>query len=202
MNQITDADLIRSSLTHRSEFATIFDRHFASVHGFLARRAGVVTADDLASEVFTVAFARRDTFRPASASALPWLFGIAHNLLRNHLRARGRTAELGQRAWELEWDESVEERAIDRVDAQARLDELAGLLAGLSEAEEATLFLYAWEHLTYEEIAIALDVPVGTVRSRLSRIREKAGRVLDDATPGNRTPEVHARPKEEKIRWM
>jgi DNA-directed RNA polymerase specialized sigma24 family protein len=82
-----DADLIGESLSRPEAFAAIFERHFAAVHRYLARRAGAGLADDLASEVFTVAFARRASFRGHSDSALPWLLGIATNLLHNHGRA-------------------------------------------------------------------------------------------------------------------
>jgi RNA polymerase sigma-70 factor (ECF subfamily) len=95
---MTDSALIRRSLTEPSAFAEVFDRHFEAVFRFLARRVGVVTAGDLASETFARAFEGRGRYRLERDDARPWLFGIATNLLRRHrrnevrqLRAHART---------------------------------------------------------------------------------------------------------------
>lgn len=163
------------SITDPAAFGPIFDRHFVRIHRYLARRAGSQTADDLAAEVFTVAFAQRHRFDRSRADALPWLYGIASNLLRADRRARRNASRLLQRLLRFdEPDHSIEDGAVDAITARARAARLVPVFSGLSDDDTQTLLLYAWEELTYEQVAEALGIPVGTVRSRLNRIRRKA----------------------------
>ncbi|WP_433274128.1 CU044_5270 family protein [Actinosynnema sp. CS-041913] len=69
-----------------SVFGRLFDEHAGSLHGYLARRIGDQAADDLVSETFLVALQQRHTYDPARAGVRPWLYGIAGNLLRRHVR--------------------------------------------------------------------------------------------------------------------
>ena len=66
-----------------------------------------------------------------------------------------------------------------RVDARARSAALAEGLAGLRGAERDVLLLFAWAELSYEELSVTLGIPVGTVRSRLSRAREHLRAALE-----------------------
>lgn len=155
--------VIKRSLAAPDAFSRIFDRHFDAIYAYLARRIGRGRAEDLAASTFTVAFERRARFRTDTASARPWLLGIATNLLRNEWRAEKRGANLltrlsgGLAAAHGGTGESAEP--------------LGRLLAQLDPDQLDVLLLYAWEELSYEEIAAALGIPVGTVRSRLSRAR-------------------------------
>jgi RNA polymerase sigma-70 factor (ECF subfamily) len=159
----TDAALIRASITHPEAFVAVFRRHYDAVHAFAGRRAGADQADEIASETFTRAFASRRSFRPFHADARPWLLGIATNVLRNHWRAeQRRLAGLAR----LRGDSGGEGPDPPQFD-------LLGALGRLPRDDREVLFLLAWADLTYEEIAVALDVPVGTVRSRISRARRK-----------------------------
>ncbi len=172
---LSDAALIARSLAEPEVFSTIFDRHFAAIHRYLARRVGTQRADDLASQTFAVAFERRARFDVDVASARPWLFGIATNLMRNEARAERRllaaVARLdAESAGDLQEDV---EHTLARVDASREVDGVAGVLAGLDSDQRDVLLLHAWGNLSYEEIAQALSIPVGTVRSRLSRARAK-----------------------------
>lgn len=165
---VCDGAVISASLTEPEVFTAIFDRHFDAIHRYLARRLGRDLADDLTSLTFTVAFERRGSFRPQTASARPWLFGIATNLARNHRRAEQRLLD------------TVARVARDPLTTGVQLDGeqpsadsgLAQSLASLDPDQRDVLFLYAWGELTYEEIGASLAIPVGTVRSRLSRARE------------------------------
>lgn len=85
-----DAELIARSRSDPGAFAAIFDRHHAELYRYLRRRVGAGLAADLAAETFVTAFARRAAYRADTRDARPWLYGIAHNLLRNHLRAERR----------------------------------------------------------------------------------------------------------------
>ncbi|MFI9385940.1 RNA polymerase sigma factor [Kutzneria sp. NPDC052558] len=168
-----DATVIAQSMARPELFALVYDRHAITVHRFLARRVGAQLADDLAAQTMLAAFDSRGRFDPAQDSALPWLYGIATNMLRRHTRAESRhlraLAKLDPYPLEQRHDETV----TDRVSAEAAGRELAAGLARLNPQERDVLLLVAWESLSYEEVAHALDVPIGTVRSRLHRARAK-----------------------------
>ena len=166
-----DSIAIARSISRPDAFSAIFDRHFRGVHRYLSRRVGRELADDLASATFTVAFERRRTFRTDSDTAFPWLLGIATNLLRNHRRSEQRALEAVARLGVTGAAFAGEAATDDR--------DLAGALAGLDPDQRDVLFLYAWADLSYEEIALTLGVPVGTVRSRLSRARAQLRSELD-----------------------
>ena len=166
----SDASVISLSVARPELFATIFERHFAAIHAYLARRVGRSRADDLAATTFTVAFERRRRFRGDADSARPWLFGIATNLLRNERRAEIRALEALSR---VDRGEATEAAGTGGIDPR-----LAALLAQLDSDQRDVLLLYAWGELSYEEIAGSLGIAIGTVRSRLARAREQLRRGL------------------------
>lgn len=167
-----DAALIVASLSQPELFATVFDRHFAAIYGYLARRAGREPADELSSQTFTVAFEARGRFDPRADSARPWLYGIATNLLRDDLRDRRRASALLQRA-ALSQHASPDPTDLPTAFGFAADSEpLALALAQLDDDQRDALLLLAWGELSYAEIADALGVPIGTVRSRIARARE------------------------------
>ncbi len=183
--------MIEASLADGACFGAIFDRHFAEINRYLARRVGSVLADEIAAEVFVIAFRSRERYDRAVADARPWLFGIAANLARRHWRTeRRRLRAYARTGVDPSWDDSGD---IDRrLDALAAGPVLAAALATLRPGEREVLLLYAWSDLGYEEIATALGMPVGTVRSRLSRARSRIRELLaptgqlsvDQATEG------------------
>jgi RNA polymerase sigma factor (sigma-70 family) len=178
----TDASIIEESLGRPQAFAGLFDRHFDAIHRYLARRLGSDRADDLAAATFAVAFERRATFRD-HVDALPWLFGIATNLLRNEWRAEHRALDALEQL-------TVNTRH-DRSEGNAlESGGLAELLAELDADQRDVLLLHAWEGFSYQEIAVALGVPIGTVRSRISRARARL-RPLIDGGPRRRGPRIH-----------
>lgn len=166
----SDSSLIALSGSRPEAFAIIFDRHFAAIHAYLSRRVGRARADDLASTTFAVAFERRSDFRPDADSARPWLFGIATNLLRNERRAELRTLQMLARLRQVPDAGTAAPGGID--------PRLAAVLAELDPSQRDVLLLYAWGELSYDEIAASLEVPVGTVRSRLSRAHEQLRQAL------------------------
>ncbi|WP_233492117.1 RNA polymerase sigma factor [Blastococcus sp. TF02A-30] len=174
----TDAELIASSVDDPAAFAPLFDRHAATVHRYLGRRVGEL-ADDLLSETFLVAFRRRGAYRAEHVEVRPWLLGIATNVVRGHERAERRRYRLLAKA-----AGRPEEHGEDPADSAARLDAealrgpLAAALAGLKARDRDALLLLAWGDLGYAEIAAVLDVPVGTVRSRLNRARRQTRAAL------------------------
>ena len=178
----TDSEIIERSLDEPGAFSEIFERHARPVGGYIRRRIGADAVDDVLSETFLVAFRRRDIFDRRWDSARPWLLGIATTVVKSH-----RAAEARQwRAFEASAsagavDAEMPHAAADaRIDAGAALGALIPRIAALAPKDRDTLLLHAWGDLTYEQIALALGVPIGTVRSRLNRVRRKL------APPGSR----------------
>jgi RNA polymerase sigma-70 factor (ECF subfamily) len=152
-------------------FDDAFAAEFAPLHRYLARRLGASAADDLAAETFAVAFRNWDRLDP-DRPVRPWLYGIAANLVRHHWRKERRMLRAYARTG-VDPVFAEEDEAVERADAEARHRELATALAALRRDEREILLLHAWAELTDSEIADALGVPAGTVKSRLSRTREK-----------------------------
>jgi RNA polymerase sigma-70 factor (ECF subfamily) len=152
-------------------FEAAFEAEFASLHRYLARRLGASVADDLAAETFAVAFRNWDRLDP-ERPVRPWLYGIAANLVRHHWRKERRMLRAYARTG-VDPVFAEDDEAVERADADTRRRELATALAELRRDEREILLLHAWAELTDSEIADALGVPIGTVKSRLSRTREK-----------------------------
>ena len=176
----TDAELISASVDHGETFAAVFDRHAATVHRYLTRRAGTGAAEDLLAQTFLVAFAGRARYDTSRPEALPWLYGIATNVLR---RARRDELRLYRALARTGVDPDVAcpaDRVADQVDAAATTAVLAGVLAELAEGDRDVLLLVAWGGLSQDEVAAALDLPLGTVKSRLHRARSRLRAALAD----------------------
>lgn len=190
----SDATLIAESLGRPEAFAAIFDRHFEAVHAYLARRVGAVAADDLAASTFTIAFERRAGFRAEAESARPWLFGIATNLMRNEWRAQQRAlGALAQMARVADVSSS-DETELSLGGADGAL--LARVLRELDEDQREVLLLHAWGGFSYEQTAVALAIPVGTVRSRLARARNRLSAAL---VSGERSESAASREGQELV---
>ena len=155
-----------------ADFAAIFDRHFDVVHAYLQRRVGRDLADELAAETFLIAFDKRARYDVSRPDARPWLFGIATNLLHRHRRHELRQLRAYARSAAdpiLDAFDGVEAR----VDASNVRRELVDALTRVPAEELDALLLFAWADFSYAEIAEALAIPIGTVRSRLSRARAR-----------------------------
>jgi RNA polymerase sigma factor (sigma-70 family) len=178
----TDAQVVTRSLTEPEAFAALFDRHATAVHRYLGRRVGQL-ADDLLSETFLVAFRRRADYRADHVDVRPWLLGIATRVVQGHLRTeRRRYRALAREAGTAPVGTDPDE-VHDRLDATALRAPIAAALAGLKDRDRDVLLLFAWGQLGYEEIAAVLDVPVGTVRSRLNRARRQTRAALGSRSP-------------------
>ena len=164
----SDAHAVRRSLTDPRAFGVVFERHFDAVYGYARRRVGADVAEEIATEVFTRAFDRRKSFDLDREDARPWLLGIAANVLRRHWRTERRRLNAYARA-----------AAVGTVDGAREPVEVVSALDSLSRDDRETLFLFAVADLSYEEIAEALGIPVGTVRSRLARARARMRSRLD-----------------------
>lgn len=177
----SDAEIIGRSRRQPEAFAEVFDRHHRAIHAYVARRAGSQAADDVLSEVFVAAFTQRTDFASESGSALPWLYGIARNLTHRHFRKVASDLRTSDRWAALHPDSSSEhDEVIAGVDASRRWAEVRDRLATLAPEEREALLLFAWEELSYAEIAEVVKVPIGTVRSRIHRARAALREALVD----------------------
>lgn len=168
-------------------FAEEFRSEYPLLYRYLARRLGSALADDLASETFMTAYANWGRFDETRALR-PWLYGIAANLLRHHWRSERRQLQAYARTGIDPVFEDIDD-ALHRVEADAGKRELAAALADLSDAERDIVLLHAWAELSDREIAEALSLPIGTVKSRLHRARAQlqnrlgvSGQERDEAT--------------------
>jgi RNA polymerase sigma-70 factor (ECF subfamily) len=162
----------RSRAGDADAFTLLFRRHAKTIYNYCFRRVGDWSAaEDMVSLVFLEAWRRRAKELPAD-KVLPWLFGIATNVVRNRTRAerrcRAALARVPEALAELDFSEDLEARLDDERQMTTALD----LLGQLPRREQDVFALCAWFELSYENAALALDIPVGTVRSRLSRARQ------------------------------
>jgi RNA polymerase sigma-70 factor (ECF subfamily) len=176
----SDAAVIVASLEHPVRFGAIFDRHATVLHRYLVRRLGPDEADGMVGEVFRIAFERRHTFDASRDTARPWLYGIATNLLAKHRRSESRRLRAVARlAAQRRGTPDPAGGIDDAMDASRLWDRVATMVTALPEPERDALLLHAWEGLSYDDVAAALAIPVGTVRSRLNRARRR----LRELTP-------------------
>ena len=171
-----DAFAIDASRSDPPAFAAVFDRHWARIHRYCVVRAGS-PGEDVAAETFRVAFDQRDRY-DGRADAAPWLFGIATNLLRELFRRSARAGHALQRSLAEPAEDPFDE-ALNRVEAERLGPELAAVLSRITPVERDALLLHACAELTYEEIARATAVPIGTVRSRIHRARTRVRAQLE-----------------------
>ncbi|GAB3990333.1 sigma-70 family RNA polymerase sigma factor [Actinoallomurus acanthiterrae] len=171
----TDAELWARAVGGEPEaFGTLFDRHARTVYNHCFRRTSDWSmAEDLTSVVFLEAWRRRDDVRITRETALPWFLGVANNVLRNARRStRRHQAALARLPPALPEPDPADDVG-DRLDDERAMRHVTELLRRLPAADRDVIELCLWDGLSYEDAATALDVPVGTVRSRLSRARAR-----------------------------
>lgn len=171
-----DQSDILASLVDPARFAAVFERHVDGIYRYHARRVGPLDAEDLTAETFADAFRHRARFEPDRGSARAWLFGIATNLLLHHHRGESRRLAAHGRIVTVTMSESAENGLVDKLDNAARID---AALSAIGPQLRDVVMLIAVAELTYDEAAVALDIPIGTVRSRLWRARRELREALD-----------------------
>jgi RNA polymerase sigma-70 factor, ECF subfamily len=151
-------------------FSEIYERYAGAVYNYLFRRlADWSDAEDLTAVVFLEAFRRRSDVVIDEGKLLPWLFGIATNVLHNRRRAQFRHRRLLAR---LETGpRPVEPDAAARAEAAAQMRSVLQRVSSLPRRQQDVVALCVWSDVSYAEAAVALGVPVGTIRSRLARAR-------------------------------
>lgn len=193
----TDTDLWQRAVAgDAAAFGVLFDRHARSVYNHCFRRtADWALAEDLTSVVFLEAWRRRADVRLERESALPWLLGVATNVVRNRRRSERRHQSALQRL-PRERGEDFADGVDERLDDERQMHEVLALVGKLPRSEQDVLALCAWAGLSYEEAALALGLPIGTVRSRLSRARARLRELT--ASAGHERDDEPCVPAEER----
>jgi RNA polymerase sigma factor (sigma-70 family) len=170
---LDDARDVECSVDDPDRFGAVFDRYFAEIHGYAARRLGADAADDIAADTFATAFGQRRRFDADRGMVRAWLYGIATNHIGRYRRREVRGFRAMARLGPDPAGESHAERVVEKVAAGEVGRQLAGALAALSRGDREVLLLTALAGLSHAEIAVALGIPYGTVGSRLNRVRRK-----------------------------
>lgn len=181
--KLSDGDLWSRAADQRDgeAFGELFERHADAVYAHCFRRTGSWSAaEDLTSTVFLQAWRRRRDVRLAGESVLPWLLAVANHATRNADRALRRRDRLAARIGRPPEVPDLADDAARRADEERAMTVILAELRSLPAREREVIALCDWSGLSYAEAAAALGVPVGTVRSRLSRarqhLRERAAR--------------------------
>jgi len=178
-----DAAVVRDSIADPERFAVLVRRHAPALHRYVTRRIGQKASEDVVAETFLVAFRQRAGYTDDGRDCLPWLYGIATRLVQRYWRTEARQLRLLARTG----TDPVTEPFTDRVDAAVSADSakarLAGALARLPASQRDALLLLVWAELSYDQIAAATGVPMGTVQSRISRARQRLRKQLADLNP-------------------
>ena len=168
----SDEVLLEASASgDQGAFSELYERHARTIYNYLFRRlADWSEAEDLTAVVFLEAFRRRSEVVVVEGKLLPWLYGIATNVLRNRRRTLWRHRDLvAQLARQPGTDVTPDVAA--RSEATEQMRSVLKRIAALPRQQRDVIALCVWSGLSYEEAAAALGVPVGTVRSRLARAR-------------------------------
>jgi RNA polymerase sigma factor (sigma-70 family) len=183
-DQFDDAAVLARSVREPDRFAAIYDKYFNEVYRYVSGRLGRDVADDLSAEAFLIAFRKRDRFDPVRGSVRPWLYGIATNLIGQHRREETRRYRALARAGGRVLDsENHDDRIVNAVTAERLIGRLSAALVDLRRGDRDVLLLVAVSELSHQEVSLALDIPYGTVGSRLSRARKKLRKALGGIDP-------------------
>lgn len=187
---VSDAVLWARTREEPSAFAELFQRHADAVYNHCFRKtASWSTAEDLRSVVFLEAWRRRHDVRLHEESVLPWLLAVANNVVRTRSRSlRRHRAMLRRLPVSMVSPDDPEAEAIQRLHDEEQMRRVQHAIGDLNRAEQDVLALCVWAELDYAAAAVALGVPVGTVKSRLSRAREKLRRAIGEDYPDDAYP--------------
>jgi RNA polymerase sigma-70 factor (ECF subfamily) len=150
MKSSSDAEVIERSRHRNEEFEAIFDRHAPQILRYLRLRVGDHLAEELTAETFTQAFRSRERFSAIHGSALPWLYGIAGNLVPTHSRCEQRRLDAYARSASLR--ESAAPGSDVGLELIALTPVLSRALSVLPAGQREVLLLHAWADLSHEEI--------------------------------------------------
>ena len=180
MEPVSDDELLLMYRAGEAEaFDALFDRHHRAVYNFAVAMLGRNgEADEVLQETFLCVARHAEQYSPRGRFR-SWLMRIARNRCLNCLEARRlRRAVLargGSDAGEIASPEPSPARLAEAHETHANLREALGRLP---DRQRETLALYAFEHMTYREIAEVLDMPINTVKTLIHRARAELARRL------------------------
>lgn len=172
-NGLSDAEVIRESLTDNRVFEAICIRHYDAVYKYVARRHGTDRAVDVVQEVFLKALTLRSCYDPSKPECLPWLYAIARNSVGDSIRKARRRAKASRVLREVRVVHSYciddIENVAARIDAEILAPQLYAALDVLTPRDREVIGLRIFCQLTDREIAERIGIPLGTAKSRMSR---------------------------------
>ena len=171
-----DARDIELSLTDADRFGAVFDKYFAEIHGYAARRVGSDAADDIAAEVFLTAFRVRHRFDPGRGTVKAWLYGIVTNHLSAYRRQEQRAYRAMARAGVPESEEGHAGRVVDQVAAEGMRPALLVALAYLLQTVPAIMEMPVTSAVRAALYRMLADLP-GT--ENLGQVKDPAGQQGD-----------------------
>lgn len=154
-------------------FDDLYATHFSAVYGYVVRRVGANHAEELTAEVFAQAWVRRDRFDPSLGTSATWLFAIATNLIRRHYRTEERKLRALARLDRTAATPGGQDDLLAGMVAREVWPRVAAALLEVSPVDRDCIYLYAVAGLSYAEISTSLSIPLGTVRSKITRVRAK-----------------------------
>jgi RNA polymerase sigma factor (sigma-70 family) len=164
-------------------FAELYRRHGKRIYNYLFRRVGDWSeAEDLTASVFLEAYRRRHEVAIPEEKVGAWFFGIATNLAHNRRRSLRSARRLLERLAGAVSARPGESDASARAEAREQMGAVLAAMSALPREQQDVVALCLWSGLSYEDAAVALSIPIGTVRSRLSRARA----ALAELEPGSR----------------
>lgn len=172
-----DASLLaRIAAGELDALGALYDRHRDAVRGFVARATSShADTDDLAHDVFLTA-AKIAARYDGRASARPWLIGIAARLVQRRARGLGQIPRLLAR---FAWTQARTFDPLVVLETRDTLDRIMPVLARMAAAKRVVLLMTELEGMTAPEIARALEIPVGTVWTRLHAARRELTAALE-----------------------
>lgn len=175
----------------RGAFAHLYDRVGPAVYG-MARRVVLDEgmAQDVTQDVMLEVWSKAPTFDMARGSARAWILMIAHrravDVVRSEQASRNRAQRVAAASVEQPFD-SVAETVVDSDLARSNVDNVTKALAGLTPVQRVAIELAYFKGLTYREVALRLNVPLGTAKSRirdgLRRMADQLGSGPDESRP-------------------
>ena len=178
----TDTELVEELRQGSSAaLGELFDRYVDRVYNYCFRRVGSWhQAEDLTSATFLEVWKARERAAAYDGEALPWIYGVATNVCRNAVRSQRRHLRaVGRLSMDDQPDHADD--VADAIDSERRMATVLEGLSQLSARDRDVMMLVAWSGLTYEQAARALNVPIGTVRSRLARARQRLSLSINGA---------------------
>lgn len=185
------AELIRAGDVSTME--QVFTANLTAIYNYCYRRTGSwQAAEDLTASVFCEAWRSRRRAVVVDGTLLPWLYGVAANVCRHHQRSTARRSRLIRRLATLRpprslgtvsADDATDHPADAMVDALVARDWLHRALADLPAGDQDAFILVCWQGLGYAQAAAALSIPIGTVRSRVHRVRQRLQQAYRSTDP-------------------